>query len=285
MKELQMSKCVGIFQSLLLAASASGSLNGCVDESDGGFRCEGPCVEGLGLSIPNGRPYEGGLPAATNTGAEPVITGTEWIRENDDTLLLVVTAEPDVVFNQIYIEINEQVFIIDSVESLVDSGRLDFCGVLESSQGIACTDACITACQCVLCADELVEHNARGSCTTTCSIWAYNDGFGPEQAYESEVQMANLLYNGDPAIGLIGLAGQTECTADVCAASAQRAAQRAEQRLSFEFHFDLADPIPDSIVVAQSGGGGGGDSPAVSQPAGAASLRTDSCPPRGACVM
>ena len=253
--------------------------------SSGGFDCVGPCVGGLDLSIPNGRPYAGGLPTATNTGAEPVITGTEWIREDDDTLLLVVTAEPDVAFNQIYIEINAQVFIIDSMESLVDAGRLDFCGVLESSQGIACTDACITACQCVLCADDLVEHNARGSCTTTCSTWASNGLIGPGQAHESEVQMANFVYNGDPAIGVTGLAGQTECTADVCAASAQRAAQRAEQRLSFEFHFDFADPIPDSIVVAQSGGGGGGDSPAVSQPAGAASLRAECCPAYGACAM
>jgi hypothetical protein len=251
----------------------------------GGFSCEGPCVSGLDLSIPNGRPYAGGLPAATNTGAEPVITGTEWVREDDDTLILVVTAEPDVAFNQIYIEINAQVFIIESMESLIDIGQLDFCGLLESSQGIACTDSCIAACQCVLCADELVEHNARGTCTTTCSTWASNGLIGPGQTYESEVQLANLVYNGDPAIGLIGLVGQTECTAAVCADAAQRAAQRQSQRLTFEFHFDFADPIPDSIVVAQSGGGGGGDAPAISQPAGAASLRPDCCPAYGACAM
>ena len=247
--------------------------------SAGGFSCEGPCVSGLDLSIPNGRPYAGGLPAATNTGAEPVITGTEWVREDDDTLILVVTAEPDVAFNQIYIEINAQVFIIDSMESLIDIGQLDFCSVLESSQGISCTQACVAACQCLQCADPTVELNAQGSCASACSVYAGD--FGPGASFESEAAYADVVANGSATLGISGLPDSYQCDGDVCAS----AAQRQSQRLTFEFHFDFADPIPDSIVVAQSGVGGGGDGPAISQPAGAASLRPDCCPAYGACAM
>jgi hypothetical protein len=214
-----------------------------------------------------------------------VIASAEWIVEDSETLILAVTAEAGPAFEQIYVEVNAQVFIIDSRESLIDGGRLDFCGVLESSQGIACTDACIAACQCLSCADELIEHNARGSCTTTCSIWADNGGIGPGQAYESEVQMVNLLVNGDPANGLLGIADQTECSGGVCAATAERAERR---RRTFEFHYDFRAPIPDTTIMAPTfvePGSPQSDSPPVSEPFAAGSLSPDCCPAFGACAM
>jgi hypothetical protein len=82
----------------------------------------------------------------------------------------------------------------------------------------------------------------------------------------------------------------TTTTTDHDAAKAQREAerdaakaQREAERRRFEFHYDFGLPLPDTLLVAPAAVVN--DTPPVSEPAGAASLRPDCCPAYGACAM
>ena len=226
------------------------SLQGCADEAESGsdgFVCKGACVDGIGLSMPNGRRQAGPLPTSTATGREPVITRTDWVAAGGDKLLLVVTAESGVPFDQIYFEISGQVFLIDSVESVADVAAFDLCTTLVVSSGYGCSDACARASQCVHCPEPWLEKELQSVLASTCSILSHDTLFGPGEAWESESQFVN-----EKLPQLIGSAAPSPryqaCSAEICESSA---ASSTNLRI-FEFTYDYSSLIFEPMMVVPS---------------------------------
>jgi len=226
------------------------SLPGCSDEAESaseGFVCKGACVDGIGLSMPNGRRHAGPLPTSTATGREPVITRTDWVAAGGDKLLLVVTAESGVPFDQIYFEISGQVFLIDSVESVADVAAFDLCKELVTRMGYGCSDACVEASQCARCKEPWREQAAQGSLAALCSTVSHDIPFGPGEAWESESQFVNeqwasSLENAAVADLYPG------CSAEICESSA---ASSTNLRI-FEFTYDYSSLIFEPMMVVPS---------------------------------
>ncbi len=271
---------VGIALTILLSLQGCAEQTGTSNGSGGGsFECKGACVDGIGLSMPNGHRYVGPLPTPTTTGAEPVITGAEWIAAGGNRLLLVVTTEPGVPFDQIYFEINGQVFLIDSVESVADVAAFDLCTNLVTSSGFGCSDACLEASQCVHCPDPWLEKALQGSLASNCSIFSHDTPFGPGETWESESQFMN-----EQLTSFIGSAAVIDlyqaCDAEICESSAAS----SKNLRTFEFTYDYSSLMFEPMLVVPSDAASA--SPAMSSPFAVGDLGgTTCCPPNGLCTI
>lgn len=221
--------------------------------------------------------------ASTGPGAPKItkVTATEE-GEHEFNITIEVENEEDVAFA--YLDFGEHgVYKAPLRAPMTAVTGDDFaagCRDALASQGIQCTDACIRACGCVSCGDAAIAKNLKQACAVTCSANVSSGAIKSAPYNGSEATLASYVYNGNPELGLQGSASQVGCSASSCSSAATPTTTTRKVstwRLTFE---TLTIPQLTPLVAPQVQTS---DSVETSQPAGAAMLRIDPCPPNAQC--
>lgn len=252
-----------------LAAVACGGGDEAEEEESFEIPSNAAAIGSTGLYLPRAQPATAPIP--TPGANAPRIMGVSAIRTGEYSFSVHVEVESSATIAHAYLDFGANgVFKapttpVTSISSSTDR-PLTACGVAASNQGITCTSACLAACSCLACSDDTMELNAEQACALNCSVYDQLGALEDEPYDGSEEKFASILYKGDAALGLPGVASQLGCGTSACV-SASLSSPRKSWAVEFQTPtVPELTPMFATQVVTQ-------DAAQVSAPAAAARVQ------------